>query len=55
VDPNLLRHKLLTMLEKPESYHQAISNFRFTGLEVMSERLAEFRGEVTREKKVLHL
>jgi predicted glycosyltransferase len=55
VDPNLLRHKLLTMIEKPESYHQAISNFRFTGLEVMSERLAEFRGEFPREKKVLHL
>ena len=55
VDPKLLRHKLLTMIEKPESYHQAISNFRFTGLEVMSERLAEFRGEFPREKKVLHL
>ena len=55
VDPKLLRHKLLTMIEKPESYHQAISNFRFTGLEVMSERLAEFRGEFPRENKVLHL
>ena len=55
VDPNLLRHKLLAMIEKPEPYHQAISNFRFTGLEVMSERLAEFRGEVSGEKKVLHL
>ena len=55
VDPKLLRHKLLTMIEKPESYHQAISNFRFTGLEVMSERVAEFRGEFPRENKVLHL
>jgi len=55
VDPNLLRHKLLAMIEKPEPYHQAISNFRFTGLEVMSERLAEFSGGVSGEKKVLHL
>jgi predicted glycosyltransferase len=55
VDPNLLRDKLLAMIEKPEPYHQAISNFRFTGLEVMSERLAEFRGEVSGDKKVLHL
>jgi hypothetical protein len=43
------------MIEKPEPYHQAISNFRFTGLEVMSERLAEFSGGVSGEKKVLHL
>jgi predicted glycosyltransferase len=55
VDPDRLRKKLLTMIEKPEPYHRAINNFRFTGLEVMSQRLAEFRGEVPREKKVLHL
>jgi predicted glycosyltransferase len=55
VEPNLLRHKLLTMIEKPESYHQAISNFRFTGLEVMSARVAECCGEFPRENKVLHL
>ena len=43
------------MIEKPETYHQAIRNFQFTGLEVMSQRLAEFRGDVSREKRVLHL
>jgi predicted glycosyltransferase len=55
VAPALLRNKLLAMIEKPEPYHRAISNFRFTGLEVMSQRLAQFRGEVSGEKKVLHL
>jgi predicted glycosyltransferase len=55
VEPSVLRRKLLAMIEKPEPYHEAISNFRFTGLEIMSERLAEFRGEISREKKVLHL
>ena len=53
--PNLLRDKLLAMIESPEPYHKEISNFRFTGLKVMSERLAEFRGELSGEKKVLHL
>ena len=55
VEPSVLRRKLLAMIDKPELYHEAISNFRFTGLEIMSERLAEFRGEISREKKVLHL
>jgi predicted glycosyltransferase len=55
VDHNLLRDKLLAIIENPEPYHKAISNFRFTGLDIMSERLAEFRGEVCGEKKVLHL
>ncbi len=55
VNPNLLRDKLLAMLENPEPYHRAISQFQFTGLEIMRQRLAEFRGEVTREKKVLQL
>lgn len=55
VKPNLLRDKLLTMIENPEPYHEAINKFQFTGLEVMRQRLAEFRGEVIREKKVLQL
>ena len=55
VKPNLLRDKLLAMVENPEPYHEAINKFQFTGLEVMRQRLAEFRGEVIREKKVLHL
>jgi predicted glycosyltransferase len=55
VNPSLLRDKLLAMIEKPEPYHEAIHKFRFTGLEVMSQRLAEFRGEIFGEKRVLHL
>jgi predicted glycosyltransferase len=55
VELSVLRRKLLAMIEKPEPYLKAIRNFRFTGLEIMSERLAEFRGEISREKKVLHL
>jgi len=55
VNPNLLREKLLAMLQSPEPYHEAIREFRFTGLEVMQHRLAEFRGEVIREKKLLRI
>ena len=55
LDPIVLRDKLLAIIEHPEPYHEAIRNFRFTGLEVMSERLAEFRGDLSGEKKVLHL
>jgi predicted glycosyltransferase len=55
VDPDLLRSKLLAMIEEPKPYLQAISNFRLTGLEAMSQRLAEFRGAVAGEKKVLNL
>jgi hypothetical protein len=43
------------MLENPQPYHRAIREFGFTGLEVMRQRLAEFRGEVTREQKVMQL
>ena len=55
VNPNLLREKLLAMLQSPEPYQEAIREFRFTGLEVMQHRLAEFRGEVIREKKLLRI
>lgn len=55
VKPNLLRDKLIAMIKDPKPYHEAIGKFQFTGLEVMRQRLAEFRGEVIREKKVLHL
>jgi hypothetical protein len=43
------------MLDDPKPYHRAIRQFRLTGLEVMRQRLAEFRGEVIRERKVMQL
>ena len=43
---DLLQEKVLSLLENPEPFHQAIREFRFTGLEVMRRRLAEFSGEV---------
>ncbi len=38
-----LREKLFAMLENPEPYHEAISQFRLTGIETMRRRLHEFR------------
>jgi len=56
VNPTLLREKLLTMLQNPEPYYNAIREFRFTGIEVMRDRLSQFRGEVNNgEKKVLRI
>jgi predicted glycosyltransferase len=55
VSPGLLKDKLLATLDDPQSYHRAIRQFRFTGLEVMRQRLAEFRGEIPRERKVMQL
>jgi predicted glycosyltransferase len=56
VNPKLLREKLLTMLQNPKPYYDAIREFRFTGIEVMRDRLTQFRGEVNNgEKKVLRI
>jgi len=55
VKPSLLRDKLLAILKNNETYERAISQFRFTGIEVMRERLAEFRGEVAGEQKMQQL
>ncbi len=52
---NLLRDKLLALLENPEPYHQAIRKFKFTGLEIMRQRLAEFRVEGSERKKLLRI
>ena len=41
--PGLLHEKLITLLQNPESYHEAISRFRLTGIETMQQRLREFR------------
>jgi len=38
-----LRQKLFDLLENPEPYHEAISRFRLTGIEIMQQRLREFR------------
>jgi predicted glycosyltransferase len=40
---HLLFDRINTMLENPEPYQEAISNFRLTGLKVMSQRLDAFR------------
>jgi hypothetical protein len=50
-----LKDKLLAMLDDPQRYYRAIRQFHFTGLEVMRQRMAEFRGEVVRERKVVQL
>ena len=41
--PNLLREKLVALLQHPEPYHRAISQFRLTGIETMQQRLRAFR------------
>ncbi|MGB5746550.1 MAG: glycosyltransferase [Desulfobacterales bacterium] len=40
---DLLRQKLLALLENPQPYHEAISRFQLTGIETMQKRLREFR------------
>ena len=52
LNPSLLREKLLALLDNPEPYHREIQKFKFTGLEVMRQRLAEFRGESHTRKEV---
>lgn len=41
--PRILRRKILELLEDPGPYHEAISRFRLTGLEVMRQRINTFR------------
>ena len=41
--PDLLRDKILYLLEHPEPYREAISRFKFTGIETMQRRLVDFR------------
>jgi predicted glycosyltransferase len=41
--PGLLHQKLLSLLQNPAPYHEAISRFRLTGIETMQQRLREFR------------
>lgn len=41
--PELLRTKLVSLLQNPEPYRVAISQFQLTGIETMQKRLQEFR------------
>jgi predicted glycosyltransferase len=41
--PDILRDKILHLLENPEPYREAISRFKFTGIETMQRRLVNFR------------
>ena len=41
--PQILQQKILSFLEAPETYLEAISQFRMNGIETMQQRLREFR------------
>jgi predicted glycosyltransferase len=41
----LLKEKLLDMLARPEPFHQAIAEFKMTGIDTMRERLQHFRSK----------
>ncbi len=43
--PQVLRDKLLDLLERPEPYKGAMSRFQLTGLDVMSKRLQAFKNK----------
>jgi predicted glycosyltransferase len=41
--PQILQQKILSFLEAPQPYLEAISQFRMTGIETMQQRLRDFR------------
>jgi predicted glycosyltransferase len=41
--PDILRKKILYLMENAGPYHEAISKFKLTGIETMQRRLVEFR------------
>jgi predicted glycosyltransferase len=41
--PQIIQKKILRLLETPEPYLEAISQFRLTGIETMQQRLRDFR------------
>jgi len=43
--PQSLRSKVFKLLEQPEPYQEAIAQFRLTGLDIISQRLKEFRSK----------
>jgi predicted glycosyltransferase len=42
--PDLMRQKVLELLEAPEHYHRSICRFRLTGIDTIRQRLQAFRG-----------
>jgi predicted glycosyltransferase len=51
LSPEVLREKLTRLLFHPEPYQRAMASFPFTGLSVISDRLAVFRQELCRSDK----
>ena len=45
LSPGILQEKILSFLEAPETYLEAISQFRMTGIETMQQRLHGFRSK----------
>jgi predicted glycosyltransferase len=45
LEPNILQDKILSFLENSEPYLEAISQFRFTGIETMQQRIQGFRSK----------
>ena len=45
LEPTIMQQKILSFLEAPEPYLKAISQFRFTGIETMQQRLRDFRSK----------
>jgi len=45
LEPTIMQQKILSFLEAPEPYLEAISQFRFTGIETMQQRLRDFRSK----------
>lgn len=45
LEPTFLKDKILAFLENSEPYLDAISQFRFTGIETMQRRIHEFRSK----------
>jgi predicted glycosyltransferase len=45
LEPTILQNKILSFLENDASYVEAISQFRFTGIETMQQRIHDFRSK----------
>jgi predicted glycosyltransferase len=45
LEPNILQDKISSFLENSEPYLEAISQFRFTGIETMQQRIHDFRSK----------
>ncbi|MGD2099843.1 MAG: glycosyltransferase [Desulfobacterales bacterium] len=45
LEPAILQNKILSFLENSASYVEAISQFRFTGIETMQQRIHDFRSK----------